>query len=153
MKGRNGHFDLTFFANGKMDQMCPNCAQRNVTGQTRTSPNAARDSRKLLQIQEMMGFRSSRRRSQNPPGFGPWGFDSPSRHHSPTVRSTNSPQADCEGLRAVTPRASHHPPIGRYRCNSELRNLLLLLLLFGARVGSGKCGAGLDDDARSRLFW
>jgi hypothetical protein len=20
-------------------------------------------------------------RTQNPPGFGPWGFDSPSRHH------------------------------------------------------------------------
>ena len=28
----------------------------------------------------------------------------------------------------------------------------MLLLLFGARVGSRKCGAGLDDDAGSRRF-
>ena len=76
----------------------------------------------------------------------------PSRHHSPTVRSTNFPQADSEGLRAFTLSVVIHPPIGRYGCNSELRKLLLLLLLFGARVGSRKCGAGLDDDAGSRLF-
>jgi hypothetical protein len=76
-------FDSEPFLSGvEAERMCPNCAQPNVTRQIRTSPNATPDSPKLLKDQERMGFRSGHRRSQNPPGFGPWGFDSPSRHHS-----------------------------------------------------------------------
>jgi len=38
----------------------------------------------IQERQYLFGFLDVKRigkRTQNPPGFGPWGFDSPSRHH------------------------------------------------------------------------
>ena len=35
-----------------------------------------------LLLNSQPGWRNwQTQRTQNPPGFGPWGFDSPSRHH------------------------------------------------------------------------
>ena len=37
---------------------------------------------KIKHFHEVPGWRNwQTQRTQNPPGFGPWGFDSPSRHH------------------------------------------------------------------------
>jgi hypothetical protein len=57
--------------------MCPNCAQPNVTGRIRTSPNATPAFRNLWQIQDKIGFRSKCGRTQNPSTFGSWGFAPP----------------------------------------------------------------------------
>ena len=49
--------------------VCPKCAQRDVTGRIRTSPNMTPGLRKPLQMQAKEGLRKRRGRSQNPPRF------------------------------------------------------------------------------------
>src|SRR5664279_5945552 len=59
--------------------------------------------RKPFQTLLNEGLRNGRGRTQNPPGFGPWGFDSPSRHQQYQPLTTRSnfllpakiPQREC----------------------------------------------------------
>src|SRR4051812_42617500 len=47
-----------------------------------TSEFAHFDKRKLFRVAPSPGWRNwQTQRTQNPPGFGPWGFDPPFRHH------------------------------------------------------------------------
>ena len=42
----------------------------------------------IRHLQEAPGWRNwQTQRTQNPPGFGPWGFDSPSRHQPKSLQN------------------------------------------------------------------
>ncbi len=49
--------------------------------------------------------------TQNSPGFGPWGFDSPSRHQDPKNRRADAPKAGFHVSRLLEP-VSHIRELG-----------------------------------------
>src|ERR1700678_1346767 len=70
-------------------------------------------------------------RTQNPPGFGPWGFDSPSRHHTSTpcnqaLAGASSPR----GIRQAGLKSLHYAqfvPVSAF--------VALPLAVFSAQLG------------------
>src|SRR5277367_5953316 len=71
-----------------------------------------------MHLQVAPGWRNwQTQRTQNPPGFGPWGFDSPSRHQRLTVVSVA--YGSHEGLlRLAFPCENAHcnNTVGKLRC-------------------------------------
>jgi hypothetical protein len=62
-------------------EVCLNSARQLITRGHGKEQNATQRFRKCLQLLRNVQLEKSVGWTQNPPGFGPWGFDSPSRHH------------------------------------------------------------------------
>jgi hypothetical protein len=61
--------------------VCAKCAQQGSTRPLRTALISRRCQVQVGENAGALGVAEARHHTQNPPGFGPWGFDSPSRHH------------------------------------------------------------------------
>jgi hypothetical protein len=64
----------------KPRQEVSNCAYQTLTNRHRTTPSSVTNICMRLLALRVNGLPILRRRSQNPPTSGSWGFDSPSRH-------------------------------------------------------------------------
>ena len=67
--------------------VCAKCAQQTSTRLFGTAPISRRPWIQALEKTAGSGLAELRRHTQNSPGFGPWGFDSPSRHQDPKTVS------------------------------------------------------------------
>jgi hypothetical protein len=61
--------------------VCAKCAQQACTRLLRTAPLSRQRQMQVAENAGALGLAKVQHHTQNPPGFGPWGFDSPSRHH------------------------------------------------------------------------
>jgi len=61
--------------------VCAKCAQQACTRLLRTAPISRQRQMQVAETAGGLGVARVWHHTQNPPGFGPWGFDSPSRHH------------------------------------------------------------------------
>ncbi len=62
-------------------EVCLNSARQLITGGHGKEQNATQRFRKYLQLLRNVQLEKSVGWTQNPPTFGSWGFNSPSRHH------------------------------------------------------------------------
>ena len=60
--------------------VCAKCAQQACTRLLRTAPLSRLRQMQVAENAGALGLAKVQHHTQNPPGFGPWGFDSPSRH-------------------------------------------------------------------------
>ena len=98
--------------------VCATCAQQACTRLLRTTPISRQRQMQVAETAGGLGVARMWHLTQNPPGFGPWGFDSPSRHHrfqrsclqfSERPKCTTSGAKCAQGLREVVgPRGVFH---------------------------------------------
>jgi hypothetical protein len=77
---------------GLSHEVCLNSARQLITRGYGKEQNATQRFRKCLQRLRNVQLEKSVGWTQNPPGFGPWGFNSPSRHQPSKPRGTRLPK-------------------------------------------------------------
>src|SRR2546430_11856322 len=63
--------------------VCAKCAQQACTRLLRTAPISRQRQMQVAETAGGLGVARVWHHTQNSPGFGPWGFDFPSRHQDP----------------------------------------------------------------------
>jgi hypothetical protein len=72
-------------------EVCLNSARQLITRGYGKEQNTTKSFRKCLQLLRNVQLEKRVGWTQNPPTFGSWGFNSPSRHHSQKPRGTRLP--------------------------------------------------------------
>jgi hypothetical protein len=86
-------------------KVCPNSARQLITIAYGKEQNATRRFHKCLQLLRNVQLEKSMGWTQNPPTFGSWGFNSPSRHH----RSSFPQKVQCTAYGACVRKVCAEP--------------------------------------------